>query len=124
MQITSREGAGMGFTLTLMKSFLIWTVTLLVCLLVVGFPIVFLLATVGVLATVTLQSVLPMSAVLVVASSLLGGVLFTILASAALLTLRGVHPHEVSWLGWLNEEPQFAHKATFASCPLTCDRVQ
>ena len=123
MQISSREGSGMSYTLTLVKSFSVWNITLLVCLLVVGFPIVAIMATIGVLATVTLQSVLPLSSVLVVTSSLLGGTLLSIIGSSALLTLRGIHPHEVSWLGWLNEEPQHLHKPTFASCPLTCDLV-
>lgn len=110
----------MGYTLTLMKSFSVWTFTLLVCLLVVGFPLVFVVATVGVLATVVLQSVLPMSAVLVVASSILGSTLLLVLAGAASLTLRGIHPQEVRWLSWLHGETKAVHKPMFAACPLTC----
>lgn len=58
------------YSLFTLKSFLIWTFTLAVCLLVVGFPLVVLMATVGCLLSVILQSVMPMSAVLLVAGSL------------------------------------------------------
>jgi hypothetical protein len=124
MELSSREGAGMSYTLVLMKSFSVWTFTLLVCLLVVGFPLVFVVATVGVLATVVLQSVLPMSAVLLVASSLLGGTVLLVLSGAATLTLKGIHPQEVRWLSWLHGENNLMHKPMFASCPLTCNLIQ
>lgn len=124
MELSSREGAGMSYTLVLMKSFSVWTFTLLVCLLVVGFPLVFVVATVGVLATVVLQSVLPMSAVLLVASSLVGGTILLVLSGAATLTLKGIHPQEVRWLSWLYGETNLIHKPMFASCPLTCNLVQ
>ncbi|MEB3228352.1 MAG: hypothetical protein VKJ27_08200 [Synechocystis sp.] len=121
MELSSREGAGMSYTLTLMKSFSVWAFTLLVCLLVVGFPLVVVMATIGVLATVVLQSVLPMSAVLLVASSLFGGTILMVLTGAAMLTLRGIHPQEVKWLNWLHGEETLIHKPVFAACPLTCD---
>jgi len=124
MELSSREGAGMSYTLVLMKSFSVWTFTLLVCLLVVGFPLVFVVATMGVLATVVLQSVLPMSAVLLVASSLLGGTVLLVLSGAATLTLKGIHPQEVRWLSWLHGENNLMHKPMFASCPLTCNLIQ
>ena len=59
-------------SLTLVKSFLVWSFTLIVCLLVVGFPLVVLMATFGALASIVLQSVLPVSAVLLVVGSLIG----------------------------------------------------
>ncbi|QHV00329.1 hypothetical protein BWK47_09430 [Synechocystis sp. CACIAM 05] len=124
MELSSREGVGMSYMLVLMKSFSVWTFTLLVCLLVVGFPLVFLVATVGVLATVVLQSVLPMSAVLLVASSLLGGTFLLVLSGAATLTAKGIHPQEVRWLSWLHGETNLIHKPMFASCPLTCSLIQ
>ncbi|MCT0254534.1 MULTISPECIES: hypothetical protein [unclassified Synechocystis] len=124
MELSSREGVGMSYMLVLMKSFSVWTFTLLVCLLVVGFPLVFVVATVGVLATVVLQSVLPMSAVLLVASSLLGGTILLVLSGAATLTLKGIHPQEVRWLSWLHGETNLIHKPMFASCPLTCSLIQ
>lgn len=124
MELSSREGGAMSYMLVLMKSFSVWTFTLLVCLLVVGFPLVFVVATVGVLATVVLQSVLPMSAVLLVASSLVGGTILLVLSGAATLTLKGIHPQEVRWLSWLHGETNLIHKPMFASCPLTCNLVQ
>ena len=123
MELSSRDGAGMGYTLTLMKSFAVWAFTLLVCLLVVGFPLVVIMATVGVLATVVLQSVLPVSAVLLVASSLFGSTILMVLLGAAMLTLKGIHPQEVKWLSWLHGETTLIHKPLFAACPLTCDLV-
>jgi len=92
------------------KSFLIWTFTLTVCWLVVGFPLVVLMATVGALAAVALQAVLPMSAVALVA----GG--------TAMLTFKGIHPHEVRWLRWLNGKANPISSTIYAACPLTCDR--
>ncbi|MEY3402514.1 MAG: hypothetical protein RLZZ86_2130, partial [Cyanobacteriota bacterium] len=41
-------------SLLMMKSFLIWTFTLAVCLLVVGFPLVVLMATIGCLLSIVL----------------------------------------------------------------------
>lgn len=124
MEISSREGAGMSYTLILMKTFSVWTFTLMVCLLVVGFPLVFMVATVGVLATVVLQSVLPMSSVLLVASSLVGAMVLLVLTGSTTLTMKGIHPQEVSWLSWLHGETNLIHKPMFASCPLTCNLVQ
>ena len=124
MELSVKEGMGGGYSLTLLKSFSVWTLTLLVCWLVVGFPIVVLMATVGVLATVVLQSVLPMSAVLLVAGSLIGGNFLGVLIGAGILTLRGIHPQEVRWLGWLHGQASPSHQARFAACPLTCGLVQ
>ncbi len=122
MELSVKEGG--GYSLTLLKSFLVWTFTLLVCWLVVGFPIVVLMATVGVLATVTLQSVLPVSAVLLVAGSLIGGNALAVIVGAGVLTLKGIHPQEVRWLSWLNGENSQTHQPLFASCPLTCNLIQ
>ena len=113
----------MSYMLTLMKSSSVWAFTLLVCLLVVGFPLVVVMATIGVLATVVLQSVLPVSAVLLVASSLFGGTILMVLTGATMLTLKGVHPQEVKWLSWLHDEAPLIHKPLFAACPLTCDLI-
>lgn len=104
-----------------MKSFLIWTFALTVCLLIIGFPLIILMVTIGALAAVVLQSVLPVSAVLVVASTILGVNLLGIMLGAAILTLKGVHPQEVSWLGWLHGEADPNHTSIYAACPLTCD---
>lgn len=123
MELTSREDQGNFYSLALIKltkSFLVWSFTLTVCFLVVGFPLVVLMATIGVLATVILQSVLPVSAVLVVIGSLVGINVLAVLIGASVLTLKGIHPHEVSWLSWLQGKSTLSHSSVYASCPLTC----
>ncbi|PMB01969.1 hypothetical protein CI592_16995 [Fischerella thermalis CCMEE 5328] len=105
----------------MVKSFLIWSFTLAVCLLVVGFPLVVLMATVGCLLSIVLQSVMPVSAVLLVAGGL---ILFNVLAvviGASVLTAKGIHPKEVKWLSWLHGETEEMQKTVYAACPLTCD---
>ncbi|MBF1989997.1 hypothetical protein [Fischerella thermalis] len=108
-------------SLLMVKSFLIWSFTLAVCLLVVGFPLVVLMATVGCLLSIVLQSVMPVSAVLLVAGGL---ILFNVLAvviGASVLTAKGIHPKEVKWLSWLHGETEEMQKTVYAACPLTCD---
>ncbi|QUY42627.1 hypothetical protein HRE53_12545 [Acaryochloris sp. 'Moss Beach'] len=104
------------------KSFLIWTFTLTVCWLVVGFPLVVLMATGGALAAVALQAVLPMSAVALVAGGILAANALAIIVGAAMLTFKGIHPHEVRWLRWLNGKANPISSTIYAACPLTCDR--
>lgn len=104
-----------------LKSFLIWSFTLLVCLLVVGFPLIVLMMTIGSLMAIVLQSILPVSAVLVVGGTIIGGTVMSILLAAAMLTLKGVHPQEVSWLSWLHGHEQVESASVYASCPLTCE---
>jgi len=123
MELSSPGGVGRLYSLTLLKSFSVWSLTLAVCGLVVGFPLVVLMATMGVLATVILQSVLPMSSVLLVAGSLIGGNILAVFVGAAVLTCKGIHPEEVSWLGWLRTQRNSEPEAIFASCPLTCSLV-
>ena len=121
MELSQGSGYGKSYSLTVIKSFFIWSFTLTVCLLVVGFPVVVLMATFGALATVILQAVLPISAVLVVASSLIGGTLLAIFMGSAILTFKGIHPQEVRWLRWLHGDAKPSHASVYASCPLTCD---
>ncbi|CCQ52456.1 hypothetical protein WH8501_22475 [Crocosphaera watsonii WH 8501] len=111
-------------SLTLVKSFLVWSFTLIVCLLVVGFPLVVLMATFGALASIVLQSVLPVSAVLLVVGSLIGVNLLTVFLGAALLTIKGIHPQDVHWLRWLHGEATPSHTSVYAACPLTCNLAQ
>jgi hypothetical protein len=111
------------YSLFTIKSFLIWTFTLAVCLLVVGFPLVVLMATVGCLLSVVLQSVMPMSAVLLVAGSLVAFNVIAVLVGAAVLTAKGIHLEEVKWLNWL-QRPDIQHSSVFAACPLTCEVKQ
>jgi energy-coupling factor transporter transmembrane protein EcfT len=105
----------------MLKSFFIWTFALTVCLLIVGFPLVILMVTIGALLAVVLQSVMPISAVLVVAGSILGINILSVLFGAAALTFKGVHPQDVDWLRWLHGEENPGNTSVYAACPLTCD---
>lgn len=120
MALSGSQSFRKFYYLLMFKSFFIWVFTLTVCLLVIGFPLVILMVTIGSLLAVILQSVLPVSAVLVVAGSLLGFNLLGIMIGAAALTLKGVHPQEVEWLRWLHGEENPSHTSVYAACPLTC----
>lgn len=124
MELAQRSSLEKVYSLTIVKSFLLWSFTLTVCLLVVGFPLVVLMATIGLLGAIILQSVLPMSAVLLVGGSLIGVNLLAILVGAAILTLKGIHPQEVSWLRWLHGDASPSHIPVYAACPLTCELTQ
>ncbi|PIG95220.1 hypothetical protein [Gloeocapsopsis sp. IPPAS B-1203] len=108
----------------MLKSFLIWTFTLAVCLLVVGFPLVVLMATFGSLLSIVLQSVIPVSAVLLVVGSIITINVLAVVVGAGILTLKGIHPKEVSWLNWLHGEADTLHTSVYAACPLTCELKQ
>ncbi len=105
----------------LIKSFLIWSFTLTVCLLVVGFPVGALLVTIGLLATIILQTVFPASAVLLVTGSIFTLNIAVVLLGAAILALKGIHPEEVSWLSWLHGQNDLINIPVYASCPLACE---
>jgi hypothetical protein len=113
---TTRKNSYVG----LIKSFLIWSFTLTVCLLVVGFPVGALVVTVGILATIILQTVLPASAVLLVTGSIFSLNVAVVVVGAAALALRGINPEEVSWLNWLHGQKELINTPVYASCPLTC----
>ncbi|MGY6530499.1 MAG: hypothetical protein ACXITR_11285 [Cyanobacterium sp.] len=122
MQISHRDGWQNNYFVAIAKNFLLWTFTLTVCFLVVGFPVVVILMTVGILGAIILQSILPASAILVVTGSILGSTAIAILFGSLMLTLKGIDPHDVRWLGWLHDhEAKQQTLAMFASCPLTCD---
>ncbi|MDX2244041.1 MAG: hypothetical protein NW224_25470 [Leptolyngbyaceae cyanobacterium bins.302] len=120
MALSHSPSIGNVYGLLMVKSFLIWVFTLAVCLLVVGFPLVILMVTVGSLLAIILQSVIPMSSVLLVAGSIIGLNVLAVLVGAAMLTLRGVHPDQVQWLRWLQGEENPTNTSVYASCPLTC----
>jgi len=105
-----------------LKSFSLWSFTLSVCLLVAGFPLVAIVGTVGLFLAMTLHSVVPASAVLLVAGSLIGGSVVAIAASSAVLTLKGIHPQRVSWLHWLNGKAAVLPRSQYGTCHLACDR--
>lgn len=121
MALSQSQSFRRFYYLLMLKSFLIWAFTLTVCLLIIGFPLVILMVTIGSLLAVVLQSILPVSAVLVVAGSILSINLLAVIVGAAALTFKGVHPQEVSWLRWLHGEDDPRHTSVYASCPLTCE---
>ena len=121
--MVSAQSSNLGktYSLLMIKSFLIWTFTLAVCLLVVGFPLVVLMATVGCLLSIILQSVMPVSAVLLVAGALIMFNVMAVVLAAGVLTLKGVHPSEIKWLSWLHGEADQMQATVYAACPLTCE---
>lgn len=121
MALSQTSNFGKAYSVLMLKSFLIWTFTLAVCLLVVGFPLVVLMATVGCLLSVVLQSVMPVSAVLLVAGGLILFNVMAVVCAAAMLTTKGIHPNEVKWLSWLHGEAEQMQTTVFAACPLTCE---
>ncbi len=121
MTLAPSSSFGKNYSLLMVKSFLIWSFTLTVCLLVVGFPLVVLMATVASLLSIVLQSIMPISAVLLVAGSLIAFNVLAVILGAGVLTLKGIHPHEVRWLSWLHGEADDIHTSVYAACPLTCD---
>lgn len=121
MTLAPSSSFGKTYSLLMVKSFLIWSFTLTVCLLVVGFPLVVLMATVASLLSIVLQSIMPISAVLLVAGSLIAFNVLAVILGAGALTLKGIHPHEVRWLSWLHGEADDIHTSVYAACPLTCN---
>lgn len=120
MQVPNQTNWQNSYLLAIAKSFLLWAFTLTVCFLVVGFPVVVVIMTIGVLASVVLQSILPASAIVLVSGSILTVISLSIILSSVFLTFKGVHPHDVKWLGWLQEKEKTNQKPVYASCPLTC----
>jgi uncharacterized membrane protein (DUF485 family) len=121
MQLTKDRTNPKSRYVAIAKSFLIWCFALTVTLLVVGFPLVVLMATVGALLSITLHPILPVSAVLLVAGGLIAFNILAVIVGAAMLTLKGIHPHEVRWLSWLHGDAQPISSTTYAACPLTCE---
>lgn len=106
---------------TTIKSILVWSFVLTVCMVVIGFPILMLMVAVGSLTAVTLQAIMPTGAMLMTAIGFIGAHILGILAASSFLTLKGIHPHEVESLRWLNGQANPVTISTYASCPLTCD---
>lgn len=121
MQLTQSRTTHKSRYVAIAKSFLIWCFALTVTLLVVGFPLVVLMATIGALMSITLHPILPVSAVLLVAGGTIALNILAVIAGAAVLTAKGIHPHEVRWLSWLHGDANPVSTTTYATCPLTCD---
>jgi hypothetical protein len=121
MQLTQNPTIHKSSYIATAKSFLIWCFALTVTLLVVGFPLVVLMATVGALLSITLHPILPVSAVLLVAGGTIVLNILAVVVGAIALTAKGIHPHEVRWLSWLHGDANPVSATTYATCPLTCD---
>lgn len=121
MALAKSQSLVATYSFSTIKSFLIWTFTLSVCLLVVGFPLVTIMVAIGCVLSIALQSVMPASAVLLVAGGLIGANILAVMAGAAMLSLKGVHPQDVKWLNWLRGDENPRHNSVYAACPLTCD---
>jgi len=121
MALAQNSSFGSTYSFSMVKSFAIWTFTLAVCLLVVGFPLIVLMTTVGFLLSIVLEAIMPISAVLLVAGSLIAFNVMAVVVGAGALTLKGIHPHEIRWLNWLHGEADPLHTSVYAACPLTCD---
>lgn len=124
MQVTQSQGLVQNQFFGVIKSFSIWCFTLTVCFLVVGFPVVAVITAITSIFALALQSVLPMSAILLVASSVIGLNLSAIVLISAGLTLKGIHPQQVRWLRWLHGQNNLKQTAKFAACPITCDLLK
>lgn len=120
MELAQNSRLQERYLLAVVRSFAIWSFTLLVCWLVAGFPLVAIVTSVGVMFAIALQSVLPVSAVLLVSGGLLSANLLVVFLIAAILTARGIHPQEVSWLHWLHGKAMPSQTVNYASCPLSC----
>lgn len=121
MTLANSQNLGKTYALFFAKSFLVWVFTFIVCSLVIGFPILILVVGIGSLLAVSLQSLLPMSSVLLVAGGILTFHVFAVMLASAVLTAKGVHPQEVSWLTWLSgKADEVETPSVYASCPFTC----
>lgn len=103
------------------KSFLLWTGILTVCLLIIGFPVGIVLVAVGSMLAMMLHAFLPGVGIVLVAGAMIAVQVLGVLLVAAILTYRGIHPKDVSWLPWARGEASLKHEASYAACPLTCD---
>jgi hypothetical protein len=121
MALARSQGLGNFYFLFALKSFLLWTFTLAVCMIVLGFPVLVLVVSIGALLAVTLHAIIPASGVLFATITMLGIHALGIMLAAGFLTLKGIHPQEVEWLRWLNGQENPLHTSVYASCPLTCD---
>ena len=79
------------------------------------------MATVGCLLSIVLQSVMPVSAVLLVAGGLILFNVMAVMIAAGVLTAKGVHPTQVKWLSWLHGEADQMQTTDYAASPLTSE---
>lgn len=121
MALAKSQSTNSYVLLAAAKSFLVWAFILEVCLLVIGFPLLVLIVAAASIIAISLQPLLSMSAVLLVASVVVGLNLLVVFSGAGVLAVKGVNPQDVSWLSWLKADPNPLRQSIYASCPLTCD---
>lgn len=118
MQLSSKNNNNLFDNI---KSFFIWSLTLTVCFLVVGFPLGFVIVSIGVLMTIVLHAVMPISSVILVGTAIFALNILVVVFGAAALTIKGIKPQDVTWLSWLHGEAEPSIDSVYASCPLTCE---
>lgn len=121
MTLAPSQNAGRLYLVSMLKSILVWSFVLAVCMIVIGFPVFVLVVAVASLLAVTLHAIMPTSAVLFITASFIGLHVFGIFAVSTFLTLKGIHPQDVEWLRWLHGQENPKNLTVYASCPLTCD---
>ncbi len=122
MALARSQYAGSLSFLSAVKSILIWSFVLAVCMIVVGFPILVLVVSLASLFAFTLHAIMPVASILYTVAAFIGIHVLGILAVSTFLTMKGVHPQDVDWMNWLRrgQENPIA-TAVYASCPLTCE---
>ena len=121
MALAPSQNAGNLYLVSMLKSILVWSFVLAVCMIVIGFPVFVLVVAVASLLAVTLHAIMPTSAVLFITASFIGLHVLGIFAVSTFLTLKGIHPQDVEWLRWLHGQENPQNSTVYASCPLTCD---
>lgn len=104
----------------MLRSFVLWTGILTVCLLIIGFPVGILIVAIGSVLAMVLHAMLPGLGIVLVAASFIGVQLMGVMVAAAFLAIKGVHPQEVNWLRWMHGEADPKNQSQYAACPLTC----
>ena len=70
--------------------------------------------------TIVLHAVMPISSVLLVGTAILAFNILVVVVGAAVLTIKGINPQDVTWLSWLHGDAEPHYSRVYASCPLTC----
>jgi hypothetical protein len=116
----SQNAAGLSL-FAAVKSILIWSFVLAVCMIVVGFPILVLVVSVASIAVFAMHAFLPANVMLLAIAGFIGLHIVGILAVSTYLTAKGMYPQDVNWMVWLRGQENPSNTAIYASCPLTCD---
>ncbi|MBD2578491.1 hypothetical protein [Oscillatoria sp. FACHB-1406] len=101
------------FALPPLKSFLLWSATLAAFSLALSVPVGLLVLAIAAFSALTGFFGL-LNPIAIAASSFVTLNLLFIIIGAAIASKKGLYPHQVRWLNWLNPKLPFA-------CPLTCE---